>query len=76
MKNKLTPALLLASTLFMGGCMFHGGHEETIYPPTLGQELIDLKTALDSGVISEQEHTRKKVQLTSSRKTAAAKHKD
>ncbi len=75
MNNKIIPVLLLASSLTLGGCFFHGGTQEHINSPTLGQELTDLQSALDDGAISQQEYTRKKEQLISSRKTAHAENK-
>ena len=46
--------LLIISTL--GACMFHGGEQQHLSTPTLGQELTDLKTAFDSGALTDQEY--------------------
>jgi len=63
LNNKTVPTLLLASTLVMGGCYFHGGTQEHVHTPTLGKELTELKSALDEGAISQQEYDRKKSTL-------------
>ncbi len=57
---------LLALSLALGGCVFapgdnHNGrydHDKVV--PTVGQQLIDLNRARDSGVISEGEFERAK----------------
>ena len=46
--------ILMAGTL--GACMFHGGDPKYVSTTTLGQELSDLKSALDSGAITEPEY--------------------
>lgn len=57
----LRPALLaclFAATCSLTGCIAaHRSYEDK---PTAGQELIDLKAALDSGAINEQEYNRLK----------------
>lgn len=75
MNQKIIPVLLLASSLTLGGCYFHGGTQEHINPPTLGQELTELKSALDKGAISEQEYARKKEALISDWSKASAERK-
>lgn len=72
MNYKTVPVLLLASSLTLSGCFFHGGTQEHINSPTLGQELTDLKSALDEGAISEQEFARKKESLIDDRKSHGA----
>lgn len=74
MTNKIKTALFLSLTLTMAGCMYHGGTQST-HPPTLGQELLDLQSALDAGAISEQEYAHKKQQLLSKRQAPAADRK-
>ncbi|WP_157960414.1 SHOCT domain-containing protein [Marinimicrobium alkaliphilum] len=63
MNNKIILASLLASSLAMGGCFFHGGSHEHVNLPTLGQELTDLQVAFDKGAISQQEYEREKARL-------------
>lgn len=46
--------LLISATL--NACMFHGGEQKHVSTPTLGQELSDLKTAFDSGALTDQEY--------------------
>jgi hypothetical protein len=51
-------AVTLAS-LALAGCLSFGGGSDTsttVNPPTTGQQLLDLKKALDSGAISQQEY--------------------
>jgi len=55
--------VLLAATL--SGCAIGSGKTEII-KPTLGQELIELKNAKDSGAISEQEYEEMKEKLKKS----------
>ena len=57
--------VLLAATL--SGCAIGSGKTEII-EPTLGQELIELKNAKDSGAISEQEYEEMKEKLKKSYK--------
>ena len=56
MRKILISGLILA--LLCGGCI--GVGTETTQEVTVGQELIDLKRALDSGAISEQEYVKLK----------------
>lgn len=74
MNNKIIPVLMLASFLTLGGCFFHGGTQEHINSPTLGQELTDLKAALDEGAISQQEYQRKKERLINDRQSQVSEH--
>lgn len=67
MNHKTIALLLLSSSLTLGGCFFHGGTQEHINRPTLGQELTDLKAALDEGAVSQQEYQKKKEKLISDR---------
>ena len=58
----MTAAAALAATLMAAGC---GGNE--VLQPTVsvsvGQQLIDLKKARDSGAVSERDYERQKEQL-------------
>ena len=56
---------LLAATL--SGCAIGSGKTD-VTKPTLGQELIELKKAKDSGAISEQEYKELKEKLKQSYK--------
>ena len=57
--------VLLVATL--SGCAIGSGKTE-VNKPTLGQELIELKKAKDSGAISEQEYKELKEKLKQSHK--------
>lgn len=74
MNKKTITAVLLASSLTLVGCYFHGGTQEHVSANTLGHELTDLKLALDKGAISEQEYERKKENLINSRNKKADEH--
>ena len=60
--RRMTAAAALAATLAAAGC---GGNE--VLQPTVsvsvGQQLIDLKKARDSGAVSERDYERQKEQL-------------
>lgn len=57
---------LLATTL--SGCAIGSGSKTEVSKPTLGQELIELKKARDSGAISEQEYKELREKLKKSYK--------
>jgi uncharacterized membrane protein len=73
MKKLLIPVSAAISMMFLfGGCLsLHvGGGKKTTtenksqsYNVTLGQQLTDLKSAYDSGVISEREYNRERKKL-------------
>jgi Short C-terminal domain len=57
-------ALLLAGTI--SGCFSFKGGDETVIQqraPTTDQQLQDLKTAYDKGIISEQEYNQQRNRL-------------
>jgi hypothetical protein len=62
MKRTLVVCLLVSALSTMSGCVGVGGTENTVRP-TAGQELIDLKTALDKGAINQTEYDQKKAQI-------------
>lgn len=58
--------LCLASSLLFTGCLglqIGGGDKKAYQNATLGQQLIDLKTARDTGAISEGEYQAQKSKL-------------
>jgi hypothetical protein len=61
MKRILALGVLLSS-LALPSCIGIGGTVNT-QRPTTGQELIDLKAALDKGVINQAEYDQKKSQI-------------
>jgi hypothetical protein len=74
MKKLLTSiSAAILTTLLFGGCLslrFGGGGRKTTtenksqsYNVTLGQQLIDLQKAYDTGVISEREYKEQKKKL-------------
>ncbi len=60
MKALLTPLLIATpALLLLTGCLnlsLGGGSHTAAQGPTVGQQLIDLQTARNSGAISEQEY--------------------
>ena len=58
----LLVAALVGVSVCVSGCVGIGGTENTVRP-TAGQELIDLKTALDKGAITQAEYDQKKSQI-------------
>jgi hypothetical protein len=52
--------LLLSGAGLLGGCIAVGGSD---HRPTKGQELMDLKTALDRGAINQQEYDATRVKI-------------
>jgi len=60
-------AALIFFAVSMFGCSISGGANHHVNP-TIGQELIDLKKALDEEVISEQEYWELREKLTQSDK--------
>lgn len=71
MKTKLHKWVLIAAAciiIIVSGCAWSigdNGHESSKHPtqPTLGKELIDLKTAMDQGAITEEEYQAQKRKL-------------
>jgi hypothetical protein len=52
-------ALVLASSVTAGCLSFGGGSDTTtVNQPTVGQQLLDLKKALDAGTMSKDEYER------------------
>jgi hypothetical protein len=58
---------LLCGVLF-SGCVAVMGNTEQARKTTIGQELIDLKRALDAGVITEAEYEAQKARLLRDKK--------
>ena len=58
-------ALLVATSLLPGCIAIDGGHTEK--NATAGQQLIDLKAALDKGAITQAEYDTKKSQILAGR---------
>jgi hypothetical protein len=48
--------IIVFLSLLFSGCSIGGGGKTTIIRPTIGQEMIDLEKAVESGAISEQEY--------------------
>lgn len=64
-------AVVGAALMAAVGCVAVGGRSET-NPPTLGQQLIDLKRAYDTGAITESEFDQAKADLLANPKTVAS----
>jgi hypothetical protein len=65
MKKALLVTLLASSTL-LNGCLalsLGSGDKREVQNPTVGQQLIDLKTAKDNGAITEEEYQQQKTKL-------------
>jgi hypothetical protein len=59
-----TLTFLVAGTLLVGGCVASIGNREGKYAGgTVGQQLIDLQKAKDSGAISETEYVQQREKL-------------
>lgn len=56
-------AMVLLVPIVVAGCSVGGGTSNETFEPTLGQQLIDLKRALDTGAISRPEYDELKAQL-------------
>ncbi len=65
MKNTLLRATLIGVTaLSLGGCIRGGSKNETqVSTTTTGQELTDLQTAYENGVITAEEYEKKKKEI-------------
>jgi hypothetical protein len=71
MKKLTLPAVVLSIAIFLTGCIglsMGGGTKTMSNNPTLGQQLIDLKTAKDNGAITEAEYNTQKARLLDQQK--------
>lgn len=66
MKTTTRILTIIVLTGMLGACMFHGGEQKHVSAPTLGQELSDLKVALDGGAISDQEYQEMRARIINS----------
>ena len=57
-----TALILCAGAALLSGCIAVGGNEHYT-KPTLGRQLMDLKTARDTGAIGDQEYQQAKDDL-------------
>ncbi len=62
MIRTLALCLVLATAAVLPSCIGIGG-TQNLQKPTTGQELTDLKTALDKGAITQAEYDQKKSQI-------------
>jgi hypothetical protein len=67
MKKLFLPAAVaVCSTFLLTGCValqLGGGDKREVQNPTLGQQLTDLKTAKDTGAITDAEYQAQKAKL-------------
>lgn len=64
MKRRLPFLLALSALTLLSGCIAVGGtRSSSAIQPTSGQQLIDLKRALDCGAITPAEYDAKKAQI-------------
>ena len=66
MKKELLLALLITSSLGLTACG-GGGATTEVSTQTLGQELIDLKSAYEAGAMTESEYNKARDRLIESR---------
>jgi hypothetical protein len=57
-------AVAVVMTLLAGGCWNGGNHSYHLGDVSLGQQLIDLKAALDQGAVDPEEYARMKEAIT------------
>lgn len=68
-KSFISLLAILSTSLFLTGCAitpsmsFGGGTKTVEQKPTLGQQLVDLKKARDSGAITDQEYQAQRTKL-------------
>ena len=56
--------LIAAAALSLGGCIgISGGSSRKCVMPTVGQELMDLKVARDTGAMSDHEYQQARARL-------------
>lgn len=55
--------MLMLTVLLLPGCLVIGSSKSHTNPPTLGQQLSDLKTAHDEGAMTEAEYETAKAKL-------------
>jgi hypothetical protein len=71
MKKLLIPtAIAICALPLLTGCLalqVGGGDKQESHKATVGQQLIDLKTARDSGAISESEYQTQKAKVLNSK---------
>lgn len=48
-------------TQFLGGCVM--GNDTRVISPTVGEQLIDLKKALDEGAMTEEEYAQARADI-------------
>jgi PBP1b-binding outer membrane lipoprotein LpoB len=66
MKRLTIPLVILSTAFLLSGCIglsMGGGSKTESHNPTLGQQLIDLKTARDTGAITDAEYQAQKSKL-------------
>lgn len=63
MNKLLTPLLVGCSTMLLAGCIAIGNRDAQRPNATLGQQLIDLQKARDTGAITEHEYQAQKTRL-------------
>lgn len=64
----ITGLISLSAAVLLSGCLglsLGGGTRSVSNNPTLGQQLVDLKSARDSGALTEQQYEDQKAKLLS-----------
>ena len=65
-RTLILTTMAFAATLLLTGCLalqVGGGDKQEAHKPTIGQQLVDLKTAKDTGAITESEYQAQKAKL-------------
>ena len=75
MRRVMNGLAVVCVLMTMSGCVFSVGGKSTqsTTPPTLGQEMIDLKTAYEQGAMSEEEYQQARTMLIMRGNQQAAK---
>lgn len=74
MKRFAAVLIVTVMATSLGACMFHGGEPKHVSTTTLGQELSDLKLALENGAITQPEYRAMKEELMGSEKCEGHDH--
>jgi hypothetical protein len=68
MKRTIIPFFVAVAAMTLltgcvGGVQLGGGTKSVVQPPTVGQQLVDLKKAKDAGALSDEEYQAQKAKI-------------